>query len=67
MKKGWGLSSKIKPKFKKRRSITGEELFPKKAALELLRMKFSIERAIPDLEERQKYIEALIKKLEEPE
>jgi hypothetical protein len=36
-------------------------------ALELLRMKFSIEQAIPDLEERQKYIEALIKKLEEPE
>jgi len=61
------VSSKIKPKFKKRRGITREELFPKKATLELLRMKFSIERAIPDLEERQKYIQALIEKLEEPE
>jgi len=61
------VSSKLKPKFKKRRSITREELFPKKAALEFLRMKFSIERAIPDPEERKKYIQALIKKFEEPE
>jgi hypothetical protein len=30
-------------------------------------MKFSIERAIPDPEERQKYIQALIEKFEEPE
>lgn len=61
------MSSKTKLKFKKRRSVTREELFPEKAALEFLRMKFSIEWAIPDPEERQKYIQALIKKFEEPE
>jgi len=59
------MSSKVKPKFRKKRSITREELFKKKAELEFLRMKFSIEKAFPNPVERLKYIEALITKLEE--
>jgi len=58
------MSSKRKLKIKKRRSITREELFKKKSFLQYLRMKLSIEAAFPDPEERMKYIDALIEKLE---
>lgn len=62
------MSSKKKPKFKKRRSISREELFGKKVEMEnwdLLVMDSRIREAIPNLVEREKYIDALIEKFSE--
>jgi len=56
---------KKKSKFKKRRSISSEELFKKKKSMQLFRMHYLISQAFPNLEEQTKYIKALISGLEE--
>lgn len=58
---------KKKLKFKKRRSISSDQLFKKKADARLLQMDWSLRQAFPDSKERQEYIDALIKGLEEEE
>ena len=58
-----------KLKFKKRRSLSREELFPKKVRREdhrYYQMKSSIEQVFSDPIERQVYIQSLIDKMEEP-
>ncbi len=57
--------NKKKLKIKKRRSITSEELFKKKETQKMIDIDFLLRRDIPDPEERQEYIKALIKGLEE--
>jgi len=59
--------SKKKLKFKKRRSVSSEDLFKKKADTKLLWMDWSIRQAFPDPVEREKYIQSLVKGLEEEE
>lgn len=56
--------AKKKLKFKKRRSISSEELFKRKVDVKLLWMDWSIRQAFPDPVKRQEYIQALIKGLE---
>ena len=53
-----------KKKIKSRRSFSRAEAFPKKEAKEVLLKDWLIRQAIPDPEERQEYIRALIKGLE---
>ena len=58
-----------KPKFKKRRSLSREELFPGKVRSEdprYYQMKSSIEQVFSDPVERQAYIQSLVEKMEEP-
>jgi len=57
--------AKKKLKIKKRRHISSDSLFKEKADSQLMMMDYSIRQAFPDLVERQKYIKALIKGLEE--
>lgn len=57
--------SKKKLKFKKRRHLDIEQLFKRKADAKLLWMDWSIRQAFPDPVKRQKYIEDLIKGLED--
>ena len=57
-------NNKRKLRFKKRRTLTSEELFKKKAIRELFITDISIRNAFPDPKERLEYIEALIQGLE---
>jgi len=59
------MGKKKKLKFKKRRHISSEQLFKKKANAKLFWMDWSIRQAFPDSKERQEYIQALIKGFEE--
>lgn len=59
--------SKKKLRFRKRRSISSDQLFKKKADEQLMLMDWSIRQSFPDPVKRQKYIKALIKGLEEEE
>jgi len=52
-------------KLRKRRHISSDQLFKKKADLQLMWMDWSIRKAFPDPVKRQEYITALIKGLEE--
>lgn len=56
--------SKKKLKFKKRRSISSDQLFKRKVDEQLMLMDWSIRQAFPDPVERQKYIRDLIDGLE---
>lgn len=56
--------SKKKLKFKKRRSISSDQLFKRKTDDQLTIMDWSIRKAFPDPIERQKYIKDLINGLE---
>ena len=56
--------NKKKLKFKKRRSISSDQLFKRKVDEQLMMMDWSIRKAFPDPVERQKYIQALIEGLE---
>lgn len=60
-------ATKKKLRFKKRRSISKDELFKRRMDTHLLWMDYSIRQAFPDPVERQKYIKDLIKGLEEEE
>jgi len=61
------MKRKKELKFKKRRHISSEELFPKKRDLQFFRMNYLITQAFPNPVERKEYIEALIRGLEEHE
>ena len=52
--------SKKKLKIKKRRSISSDQLFKRKADEQLMMMDWSIRKAFPDPVERQKYIRDLM-------
>jgi len=56
--------AKKKLKFKKRRSISSDQLFKRKADEQLMLMDWSIRQAFPDPVKRQKYIRNLIDGLE---
>ena len=55
---------KKKLKFKKRRSVSSDQLFKRKANQQLMMMDWSIRKAFPDPVERQEYIRSLIDGLE---
>jgi len=58
--------NKKKLKFKKaRRTLDRGTFFPKKEAREVMAKDYFLRRAFPDCEERQAYITALIRGLEE--
>ena len=59
------MSKKKGPKFKKRRKLNREEIFPKKQKRELEIMEYQISQAFPDLEQRKKYIQSLLDRLDE--
>jgi hypothetical protein len=59
-----------KKKIKKRRSISREELFPKKGRKEELRLaaiESILKEKFPDREERKKYIQSILDALENEE
>lgn len=55
--------SKKRLKFKKRRYISADQLFKKKADRQLMLMDWSLRRAFPDPVKRQKYLQDLIEGL----
>jgi len=54
-----------KKKIKIRRRFNRAEIFPKKEVKEVMLKDWSIRQAIPDPDERQNYIESLIRILDE--
>lgn len=58
------LSKKKLLRLKKRRHISSDQLFKKKADQQLMLMDWSIRQAFPDPVKRQKYIQDLIDGLE---
>ena len=56
--------SKKKLKFKKRRRLSRDELFPKRAERELDLLDYLITKSFPNPKEKEKYINDLIEGLE---